>query len=98
MARPTDERKAWNLLAASIGGFSWNPVAFVVCVAYEHPSIQQRFMQSILHMIDSWADSYAQGTYDIRNRETVELAHTIREAIIEKQEAWQTFPPELPKL
>ena len=46
-------------------------------IATEHPTNQQLLANNVFAIIKQWSDVYEAGNYDLRNKATVEAAHSM---------------------
>lgn len=81
MARQTDERKAWTHLSNNLKAIDWNPQAFAICVQYAHPAIQNALMETMMQIIDVWAEECARSAAPNGMQTTTEVAYEIRNLV-----------------
>lgn len=82
----SDERKTAEQVISACADIHWHKGAFANAIVYEHPTLQQYFMETILETVSAMADEYLAGRYDGRNEETMRAAFVMRAALIDDAE------------
>lgn len=71
------EGKAMSALTDALNSFSWNPETFAKAAIYEHRTLQQSLVRSMVAVIREMAKSEY---YDLRNEASVNLCKAIVES------------------
>lgn len=74
--KESKEGKALSALTDSLNSFSWNPETFAKAVQFEHRTLQQSLMRTIVKVIREMAEF----NYDGRNEASVMLCKEIVES------------------
>ena len=74
--KESKEGKALSTLTDSLNSFSWNPETFAKAVQFEHRTLQQSLMRTMVKVIRAMAEF----PYDGRNEASVKLCKEIVES------------------
>jgi hypothetical protein len=58
-----------------VNSMSFDVTSFADAVTTEHRTLQQNAFRAFAACIEQWAEMYETGRYDLRNEQTVKLAH-----------------------